>query len=97
MFLSTLIDVADYYDYKKFDKERVQEEIRKVLVQKMPHTNDGTLIFEPDEAEAMHAGSVGMMKNNRNVSVLTTYGDVTLEGSSTTNESISKNNLEKIA
>ena len=96
MFLSTLIDVADYYDYKKFDKERVQEEIRKVLVQKMPHTNDGTLIFEPDEAEAMHAGSVGMMKNNRNVSLLTTYADVDMFTSDASNENVN-NILDKAA
>jgi hypothetical protein len=34
------------------------------------------LIFEPDEAEEIHSAAVGMMKGNKNLSVLTTYGDV---------------------
>jgi hypothetical protein len=38
--------------------------------------NDGRLLFEPEEAEEIHHGTVSMMKGNKNVSVLTTYGDV---------------------
>jgi len=37
---------------------------------------DGRLLFEPDEAEEIHAGTVGMLKGNKNLSVLTTYADV---------------------
>ena len=96
MFLSTLLDIADYYDYKNYDKKRVQEEIRKVLVQKIPHMNDGTLLFEPDEAEAMHKGTVGMMKNNENVSVLTTYAETEMYSSDASNESVN-NILDKAA
>ena len=33
-------------------------------------------MFEPDEAEEIHKGTVGMLKGNENVSVLTTYADV---------------------
>ena len=96
MFLSTLLDIADYYDYKNYDKKRVQEEIRKILVQKIPHMNDGTLLFEPDEAEAMHKGTVGMMKNNENVSVLTTYAETEMYSSDASNESVN-NILDKAA
>ena len=52
------------------------EEIKKIIVQKIPHMTDGTLLFEPEEAEVIHQGTVGMMKGNKNVSVLTTYADV---------------------
>jgi hypothetical protein len=38
-----------------------------------------------------------MLKNNNNISVLTTYADVEVQGTNTTNESVTKNNLEKIA
>jgi hypothetical protein len=33
-------------------------------------------LFEPDEALEMHQGAVGMTKKNKNMTVLTTYGDV---------------------
>lgn len=88
MFLSTLQDISDYYDYKDYDKERVQEDIRKILVQKVPHNSDGSLTFEPDEAEEMHRGTVQMLKGNKNVSVLTTYADVDVHSSDTTNASV---------
>lgn len=96
-FLSTIPEIINYRDYQAMEKKKDANEIKKILIQKIPHLTDGTLLFEPVEAEEMHRGSVQMMKKNEDVSVLTTYGDVTLEGSSTTNESISKNNLEKIA
>lgn len=56
--------------------ERNLEEIRKIIVQKVPHLQDGRLLFEPDEAEEMHTAAVGMLRGNRNISVLTTYTDV---------------------
>jgi hypothetical protein len=58
------------------EQERALEEIRKIIVQKIPHLTDGGLLFEPEEAEEIHRGTVGMMKKNPNVSVLTTYADV---------------------
>jgi len=43
-------------------------------------------LFEPDEALEMHAGAVGMMKGNKNISVLTTYADVDAVVSKTSSE-----------
>ena len=58
------------------EQERELEEIRKIIVQKLPHLNDGQLVFEPDEALEMHTGTVNMLSHNKNLSVLTTYGEV---------------------
>ena len=66
----------EYDEAVATQRERDAEEIRKIIVQKIPHLNDGRLLFEPDEAEEIHHGTVHMMKGNKNVSVLTTYGDV---------------------
>jgi hypothetical protein len=43
-------------------------------------------LFEPDEAEEIHAGTVGMLKGNKNISVLTTYADVEAIASKTTDD-----------
>ena len=96
-FLSSIPDLVDYRDYKEMEKVKDSDEIKKILIQKIPHLPDGTLLFEPPEALEMHKGAVGMMSNNKNISVLTTYSDVDVESSSSVNESISKNNLEKSA
>lgn len=75
-FLNIIPATIFYNESVEIERERELEEIRKIIVQKVPHLNDGTLLFEPVEAEDMHRGAVNMMKKNPNVSVLTTYTDV---------------------
>lgn len=76
LFLSVIPATIEYDEAIATQRERDAEEIRKIIVQKIPHLTDGRLLFEPEEAEEIHMGTVGMMKGNKNVSVLTTYGDV---------------------
>lgn len=76
LLLNVIPATIEYDDAVAAQRDRDAEEIRKIIVQKIPHLNDGRLLFEPDEAEEIHFGTVGMMKGNRNVSVLTTYADV---------------------
>jgi len=94
LFLDVIPAVMDYDVAVDVNKERDLEEIRKIIVQKIPHLQDGALLFEPDEALEMHAGAVGMMKGNKNISVLTTYADVDAVVSKTSSEA-STNALEK--
>ena len=75
-FLSVIPSIIQYNESVDTEQERDKEEIRKVIVQKIPHLNDGRLLFEPDEAVEIHKGAVGMVRNNKNTSVLTTYADV---------------------
>ena len=76
LLLNVIPATIEYDEAVAAERERDAEEIRKIIVQKIPHLTDGRLLFEPDEAEEIHHGTVGMMKGNKNVSVLTTYGDV---------------------
>ena len=75
-FLSVIPASIDYDESVVTERERDLEEIRKIIVQKIPHLNDGRLLFEPDEALEIHTGTVGMLKGNKNISVMTTYADV---------------------
>ena len=75
-FLSVIPATIDYDEAVVTERERDQEEIRKIIVQKIPHLTDGRLLFEPDEALEIHTGTVGMLKGNKNISVMTTYADV---------------------
>ena len=76
LFLSVIPKTLEYDAAIELEHERNADEIRKIIVQKIPHLNDGRLLFEPDEAAEIHQGTVDMMKGNSNVSVLTTYTDV---------------------
>lgn len=93
-FLNIIPAAIEYDQARDINKERDLEEIRKVLVQKIPHLQDGSLLFEPDEAEVMHQGTVKMMKGNPNISVLTTYADVDAVISKTANDN-SLNSVDK--
>ena len=75
-FLNIIPAAIKYDKAVDTNQERDLEEIRKIIVQKIPHLSDGGLLFEPDEAAVIHKGTVRMMQNNPNVSVLTTYADV---------------------
>lgn len=75
-FLSVIPATIDYDEAVATERERDEEEIRKIIVQKIPHLTDGRLLFEPDEALEIHTGTVGMLKGNKNISVMTTYADV---------------------
>ena len=86
IFLNIITAELEYEDAKDINKERDLEEIRKILVQKVPHLQDGGLLFEPEEALEMHRGAVDMLKKNENLSVLTTYTDVDAIVSKTSND-----------
>ena len=94
VFLNIIAAELEYEDAKDINKERDLEEIRKILVQHIPHLTDGGLLFEPDEAVEMHKGAVDMMKKNENLSVLTTYADVDAIVSKTANDN-SLNSVDK--
>ena len=95
-FLSVIPSTIKYDDAVSTEQEREKEEIRKILVQKIPHLNDGRLLFEPDEAEEMHRGAVGMVRNNKNTTVLTTYADVDSIASRGSTENAGSNTLESM-
>lgn len=95
LFLNVVPATIQYDEAIETESARDKEEIKKIIVQKVPHLSDGRLLFEPEEAEEMHSGAVGMMKGNPNVSVLTTYADVDAIVSKTSADSAS-NNLEKM-
>lgn len=94
-FLNIIPSVIDFEETVDVEKERDLEEIKKIVVQHMPHLPDGRLVFEPEEAAEMHQGAVNMMKTNKNVSVLTSYADVDAIVSHSANDANS-NNIEKM-
>ena len=90
-FLSTIPTILQYDDTIEVEMNRALEEIRKIIVQKIPHNSEGTFLLEPDEVTELHSGAVGMMSKNKNTSVLTTYADVDAIVSKTSNDSVNSN------
>ena len=61
------------------EEKRDENELYKLLIQRMPIDKDGELVFELDEVEDIHAGVAEMLRDLDTVDVLTTFGDTTLE------------------
>ena len=76
-FLSVVPATMEYDMAVENELKREVAEIKKLIVHKIPHLNDGTLLLEPDEVNVVHKSVVNMVKDkNPNDSVLTTYGEV---------------------
>lgn len=89
LFLSIIPATIQYDEAVDTERERELDEIKKIIVQKVPHLTDGALLFEPEEALEMHKGAVDMLKkNNKNLSVLTTYADVDAIVSKTSGDNV---------
>lgn len=95
LFLNVIPAAIRYDEAVETERERDLDEIKKIIVQKIPHNATNEFLLEPPEVEELHAGAVGMMKNNKNISILTTYADVDSISSKTTSDTAS-NNLEKM-
>lgn len=93
-FSSILPAIIDFNEYREIEKAKDKQDLKALLVQKLP-IEDGELVFDPEEAEEIHRGSVEMLKNNQYMDVLTTFADVTLENMES-NRSVVTNNLQKI-
>lgn len=61
------------------EEKRDENELYKLLIQRMPIDSDGELVFELDEVADIHAGVANMLQNLDTVDVLTTFGETTLE------------------
>lgn len=95
-FLDLIPLLDDLDDYKEIDKKRNMLALKKILVQKVG-TDGLNLVFEPDEAEAMHNGAVEMLSNNPDLDVLTTYNTVNLlDLSSTDDEKTEIQNVQNL-
>lgn len=89
LFLNVIPSTIQYDEAVDTERERDADELRKILVQRIPHNNQNELLFEPDEAVEMHKGAVEMMQSNKQVAVLTTYADVDAIVSKTTSDAVS--------
>lgn len=96
IFVSIIPALLDLEDAQDLDKKKMQQQIMKVIIQKMPIDKNGDLIFDVDEAQQLHANAVGMLGNAIGVDVLTTFADVDVADLSDKGNVSSVDQLEKV-
>jgi hypothetical protein len=79
LLVASIPELAKMKDAVKREEKRDENELYKLLIQKMPSDSNGHLVFELDEIAEIHAGVARMLESLDTVDVLTTLGDATLE------------------
>lgn len=78
------------------ESKRDENELYKLLIQKMPIDNKGELVFQLDEVADIHSSVAEMLQDLDTVDVLTTFGDTDLESiQDSTAASQSSDRIEK--
>lgn len=96
LFLALLKSYAQFEEATDNELDLEKEEIKKLLIQHIPHLSSGELLFEPEEAAEIHAGTVDLLRDNPNISVITTYGNLEIANSKTTSDTARKSNLDSM-
>ena len=77
--------IASIPELKKLDdavgreEKRDENQLYKLLIEKMPITSNGELVFQLEEVADIHASVASMLSGMDTIDVLTTFGDTDLE------------------
>ena len=93
-FLDVIPLLIGYDDLSDINKEKRRQEIQKLVIQELPITSQGELVFEPAEGERMHAGAKAMLSDRIDATPLTTYAKTHIESLQDSN-SAENNYLEE--
>lgn len=77
--ISSIPQLKQLKDAVKREEKRDENELYKLLIQQMPISSDGELVFQLDEVADIHASVASMLADVDTVDVLTTFGDTSLE------------------
>jgi hypothetical protein len=68
--------IIDLDAAQDLDRKKMQQQLLKIIIQKMPLDKNGDLIFHVDEAMQLHNNAVQMLSKSIGIDVLTTFADV---------------------
>lgn len=95
LFVGVIPDIMDLDDAKKINKDKVAQQLLKIIIQKMPIDKNGDLIFNPEEAQVLHNNAVAMVGDAIGVDVLTTFADVAVADLSDNSNTTVTDELER--
>ena len=77
--IASIPDLKQLKDAVKREEKRDENELYKLLIERMPITSDGELVFQLDEVADIHSSVASMLSEIDTVDVLTTFGETDLE------------------
>lgn len=84
-FLGIISSILDNQTARTLDRKKLESEIEKIIVQKIPSWGPDDMLFQPVEAQSIHDGAAELIESSEKVSLLTTFLDVQMLDSKTKN------------
>lgn len=94
-FATVISSIEDINEYKGIEKALDKQELKKILLQRIPMDSNGELLFTLEEAAEIHKAAVKMLRNNPDIDVFTSLAEtemLELQDSKQAN----RDNLEKM-
>ena len=95
-FISVIPAIIDLAEAKEIDKQRMEQKIIKLIIQKMPIDKNGDLIFDVEQARELHNNAVQMLGRALGIKVLTTFADASVEDLDDDSTTATSDELEKV-
>jgi len=94
--MPVILAILDLEDAKQLDRDKMAQQLLKIIIQQMPIDKNGDLIFDVQEANALHNNAVTMLGDTIGISVLTTFADVDVADLSDRSNLTSVDELERV-
>ena len=75
-FMAVIPYIIDLDAAQDLDRKKMAQKLLKIIIQKMPIDKNGDLVFDIDQAQALHNNAVKMLSKAIGIDVLTTFCDV---------------------
>jgi len=95
-FISVIPAIIDLDAAQALDRKKMQQQLLKIIIQKMPLDKNGDLVFDVDEAQALHNNAVRMLGKAIGIDVLTTFADVDVADMADNSTTTTTDELEKV-
>ena len=96
LFISIIPKLIDLEDAQDLDKQKMEQQLLRLIIQEMPIDKNGDLVFDVDEARELHKNAVEMLGRAIGINVLTTFADVKVEDLSDHSNESAADQLEKV-
>ncbi|MBP5694285.1 MAG: hypothetical protein J6X03_02375 [Bacilli bacterium] len=95
-FISVIPAILDLDAAQELDRKKMQQELLKIIIQKMPIDKNGDFVLDVDEAQQLHNNAVRMLSKAIGIDVLTTFAEVDVADMSDNRAASTKDDLEKV-
>ena len=95
-FIAVIPAIIDLDAAQDLDRRKMQQQLLKIIIQKMPIDKNGDLVFDVDEAQQLHNNAVQMLQKAIGIDVLTTFAEVQVADMADKNTSTTTDELAKV-